>query len=249
MHARALTIFVVSVTIGCAEEPSEPVVPDTSPEPVIVEHQAPVLELTESQRSGKQLYDILCWTCHGPTGRGDGPLPTRGSALIPPSFMEGRYPGMSASDLEARFADVDSLRRLSGHMRYVESIVQPDAFREALSYVPALIYPSEIPGSAINGSLLYAHRCRLCHGETGQGEGELGMTLMIRPADFTKDTLLAQRNWEGLFLKIQTGGQGSHTAMPHFGSFFSQDELWDLVAYISLLHPGLLPTLTEAMEG
>ncbi len=250
MHVRALTILIPVIALGCAGEPSESGAPRSATDQVVIEFQAPVLQLTEIQESGKQLYDVFCWTCHGSTGRGDGPLATGKTILAPPNFMEGRYPGMSATDFEARFDEVDPARRLPGHMRYVRSVIRPDKFREVLSYIPALIYPSGIPGSALSGSAIYATRCRLCHGQTGRGDGEVGVTLeSVRPADFTSDTLLAQQNWEGLFMKIRGGGEGPHTAMPHFGQLFSEAELWDLVAYISMFHPGLFPTLADVTSG
>ncbi len=247
MYTRALSILVVVFAIGCAGEPSESEVPNTPDDRVVIEYRAPVLQLTEIQESGKQLFDVFCWTCHGSTGRGDGPLVAGKTVLTPPNFMEGRYPGMSPSDFEARFAEVDPARRLPGHMEYIRSVIEPDKFREVLYYIPSLIYPSAIPGSALSGSLIYAGRCRLCHGETGRGDGEVGLTMKsIHPADFTRDTLLAQQNWEGLFLKIRGGGAGPHTAMPHFGSLFSESEMWDLVAYISMFQPGLFPAFADA---
>ncbi len=247
MSMRAVTLLIPLITIGCAGEPSESAVPGSLDEQVWVEHPALALQLTEVQESGKQLYDVFCWTCHGSSGRGDGPLATDMTVLAPPNFMEGRYPGMSATDFEVRFAEADPARRLPGHMEYVRSVVQPDKFREVLSYIPALIYPPSIPGSALSGSAIYAGRCRLCHGDTGRGDGEVGLTMKSpRPADFTMDTLLAQQNWEGLFMMIQGGGAGPHTAMPHFGTLFSESELWDLVAYISMFQPGLFPTFADA---
>ncbi|GMR14253.1 MAG: hypothetical protein BMS9Abin29_2497 [Gemmatimonadota bacterium] len=251
MYLRALALLVPVVAIACsAGEPSESGAPSSPDEQVVVEHQEPMLQLTEVQESGKQLYDVFCWTCHGSTGRGDGPLTAGKTVLSPPNFMEGRYAQMSASDFEARFAEDDPARRLPGHMEYVRSVIKPDKFREVLAYLPALTYPPEIPGSAISGSATYASRCLLCHGETGKGDGEVGVTLKdIRPADFTIDTLLAQENWPGLFEKIKGGGQGPHTAMPHFGTLFSESELWDLVAYIAMFHPGLVPTLADVTGG
>jgi mono/diheme cytochrome c family protein len=246
MYMRALAILFLVIAIGCVGEPSESGVSSSPDEQVWVEHQAPVLQLTEAQENGKQLYDVFCWTCHGLTARGDGPIAQDKTVLTPPSFMEGLYAGMTAADFEARFDQENPARRLPGHMQYVRSVIEPDKFREVLEYLPVLTYPSAIPGSALSGSVIYATRCQLCHGETGMGDGAVGVTITsTRPANFTSDTLLAQKDWEGLFLKIRGGGEGPHTAMPRFGTVFSESELWDLVAYISMFQPGLFPPLAE----
>ena len=131
-------------------------------------------------------------------------------------------------------------------MRYVMSILQPEKFMEALSYVPALIYPSEIPGSAIAGHAIYEPRCAVCHGETGRGDGVAAESLITAtPADFTKDTLIATRDWVALFHRIREGGQGRHTSMPPWGMLFTDAEMWDLVAFIAALQDGVFPTLAE----
>ena len=157
---------------------------------------------------------------------------------------------MSVADFERRFtAALAGEDDTHPHMRYVTSILQPDKFTDALGYLPALIYPAEIPGSAIAGSVLYEKRCRACHGDEGRGDGPTAPYLgSAQPADFTQDPLIASRDWGGVFARIREGGQGRHTSMPPWGVVFTDEEMWDLVAFIGSLQPDVFPPLGEALH-
>lgn len=102
--------------------------------------------------------------------------------------------------------------------------------------------------SLANGKKLYAQNCAACHGENGAGDGvfaddiaaagEASMetmsgamdSMMQTPADFSdpKRTLGASPAiFQG---KILRGGMG--TGMPMWGSIFTEEQIWDLVAYL-----------------
>ncbi len=248
MSTRSATVFILALLLGCTGDAPSSGTDESVAQPVVSLDQAPSrLTLTATQQSGKRLYETVCWTCHGLAGRGDGPVVSASAVTSPPSFQIGKYPNMSAEDIRARFrAALDGVDESHPHMRYVMSILQPDRFMEALSYVPALIYPSEIPGSAIAGQVIYEPRCGVCHGETGRGDGAAAESLIsAKPADFTQDTLIARRDWVALFQRIRGGGQGRHTSMPPWGMVFTEAEMWDLVAFIATLQEGVFPTLAE----
>jgi mono/diheme cytochrome c family protein len=64
---------------------------------------------------------------------------------------------------------------------------------------------------------------------------------MVRPADFTADTLIAKRDWQGLFGRIRDGGRAVHgSSMPPWGIALSETDMWDLVAYIATFQPAAL---------
>ena len=99
-----------------------------------------------------------------------------------------------------------------------------------------------------NGRQLYAQNCAACHGVNGAGDGvfaddlaEAGeasmqsmsgaMDMMMQtPVDFTDPKRLLGASPALLQGKILRGGMG--TGMPMWGSIFSEDQIWDLIAYL-----------------
>ena len=99
-----------------------------------------------------------------------------------------------------------------------------------------------------NGRKLFAQNCAACHGENGAGDGvfadelaqsgEASMQTMSgsqemsrqTPANFTDPKRLLGASPALLEGKILRGGMG--TGMPMWGSIFTEEQIWDLVAYI-----------------
>ena len=170
MRTRGVLLLTFTLVIGCRGDAPETGAEGPEIVTVGVSQQAvTALTLDTRQESGRQVFETLCWTCHGSAGRGDGPAAIAGAVTAPPNFLVGEYADLDTDDFEARFE-----MALAGqddphpHMRYVTSILKPDKFADALSYIPALIYPALIPGSAIAGGALYQTRCQVCHGAEGR---------------------------------------------------------------------------------
>ena len=102
--------------------------------------------------------------------------------------------------------------------------------------------------SLTNGQQLYAQNCAACHGENGSGDGVFaddlaaagesstqtmagadGMTMQT-PVDFTNPTSMLGASPALLQGKILRGGMG--TGMPMWGSIFTEEQIWDLIAYL-----------------
>ena len=102
--------------------------------------------------------------------------------------------------------------------------------------------------SLANGKQLYAQNCAACHGENGAGDGvfadDLAITgessmqsmegatdmMMQTPVDFTDPRRMLGASPALLQGKILRGGMG--TGMPMWGSIFTEEQIWNLIAYI-----------------
>lgn len=94
-------------------------------------------------------------------------------------------------------------------------------------------------GDAGRGQTLYAQKCAVCHGPTGRGDGPAEFVLFPKPRDLTSGKFKIRSTPtlptdEDLFRVVSQGIPG--TAMPGWGSLTEQ-ERWDLVAYVKTLSP------------
>jgi len=85
--------------------------------------------------------------------------------------------------------------------------------------------------SVERGKKLYTSHCEMCHGEKGDGKGDLAKDMNIQPADFTKPELLSKRTDGELFAII---GSGSDT-MPGEKDRMPDKQRWQIVNYLRLL--------------
>jgi high-affinity iron transporter len=92
----------------------------------------------------------------------------------------------------------------------------------------APIRPAPSADSIAAGEALYLRECSVCHGETGRGDGPLGLTLRPPPAVLTAHVPL--HNDEELFGFISQGFPG--TAMRAYETELSAEEIWNLVNYL-----------------
>ncbi len=115
--------------------------------------------------------------------------------------------------------------------------------------VIAYIWQSNISKESFaNGQKLYAQNCAACHGENGAGNGVFADDLaaagessmqtmagsdnmtMQSPVEFTNSTRMLGASPALLQGKILRGGMG--TGMPMWGSIFTEEQIWDLIAYL-----------------
>ncbi len=85
------------------------------------------------------------------------------------------------------------------------------------------------------GRALFAANCVLCHGERGDGHGRRASGFAKPPANFTDPAWRRGVTPRRVFFVIREGLRG--TPMPAWG-FLSEDETWDLAAYVLSLSPG-----------
>lgn len=97
--------------------------------------------------------------------------------------------------------------------------------------------PSSDAAMVDAGQAIYEESCWFCHGEDGEGEGPVAAYMWPRPRDFMTASYKLRTTASGelptdedLFRTITLGLPG--TAMPEWGSTLTEDERWQVIAYI-----------------
>lgn len=86
--------------------------------------------------------------------------------------------------------------------------------------------------AALAGAVIFKTNCITCHGDDGKGDGPASQALDPRPANLVA---LSQKVGDDfLFWRINTGVIG--TAMPAWKGVLSDEQIWDLVAFIRTLN-------------
>ena len=101
--------------------------------------------------------------------------------------------------------------------------------------------------SVERGRKLYQTQCAMCHGEKGDGKGEVAEEMKINPPDFTKPDAFSKRTDGELHAII---GSGS-LVMPGQSKRLLDRRVWDLVNYLRAFSgkTPLKPTEQELQEG
>lgn len=84
--------------------------------------------------------------------------------------------------------------------------------------------------AAVDGALLYAQHCVVCHGDKGDGDTRVRRGLSLPPGDFTTARSRTELTRERMLRSVADGRAG--TAMMAFGARLSQAEIAAVVDYI-----------------
>ena len=85
--------------------------------------------------------------------------------------------------------------------------------------------------SIARGSELYQLHCRMCHGQTAEGNGPIAPFLANKPANLTSP-IVQSKSDGSIFLTITNGVEGK---MPPLNENLTVPERWDLVNFIRTL--------------
>ncbi|MGF1631732.1 MAG: c-type cytochrome [Kiloniellaceae bacterium] len=122
--------------------------------------------------------------------------------------------------------------RAERHLEFIQAGV-PLEYRSVRNPYPQV-------GKAITGGgALYGANCAACHGTAGRGDGDAGLDLMPSPALLSRLMDVQGSVDEYLLWTIAEGGLPFATAMPAFKDRLSEDQIWQIVAYMRAGFPTL----------
>lgn len=188
---------------------------------------------------GRRLFVSYCLLCHGPSGKGDGPL----ARTMKSSPADLTITVRSRSDtILKKIITGDGRQTITGRDRHnllseampewkdVFSDSQIDALIAYLRFLGNSRY--SLMGDPEVGMGLYQKYCQVCHGEEGDGNGIMTRLTGIMPMDHTNPNETNRLDNAGLMKSI-LDGQGQY--MPAWRGILSQTDVEALVSYIRLL--------------
>jgi len=98
--------------------------------------------------------------------------------------------------------------------------------------------------SVDRGKKVYNTQCALCHGEKGDGKGDLAKEMTLTLPDLTKPDALAKRTDGELFAIVGTGKD----PMPSQKGRMTDQHLWNVVNYLRALG-GKVPAKSTTKEA
>jgi mono/diheme cytochrome c family protein len=100
--------------------------------------------------------------------------------------------------------------------------------------------PEAFKAHVENGSRVYYQKCFYCHGDHLDGQGHFADALNPVPANFQDVGIIPNLQESYLFWRISKGGPGLpkagtpwNSAMPIWENFLTQDEIWDVILFLS----------------
>ncbi len=219
----------------------------------------------EMFKHGKEVYQNRCIGCHGEKGDGLGPaakfldpkprdfrsgtfkfkttpyeaLPTDTDLMrvLSQGVLGTSMPAFKLMPDISKFAVIQYIKSFSpawtdrsNKMAQVQGAPFPmEDFQAHQKFLPR----------ARKGRALFLDNCVICHGRLAKGDGEGGEGLVdewdnpIRPGDLTRPFIKAGRSVKDVYRVLLSGVAG--TPMPSFKEALSDQDLWDVTAYILYL--------------
>ena len=174
---------------------------------------------------GKAIFDKSCASCHGATGKGDGPagvaLNPKPPAIGTVEHMRGVTPALTYRVLSVGIAGTP----MAG---YAASLT-PEQRWNVVAYVNSL---RASHAELMEGEGLYTQRCATCHGVAGAGDGVLARSLTRLPPEIGTVAWQVEHSDEQLADVIR-GGIAA-TAMPA-STELTPAQLQSIVAFVRTL--------------
>lgn len=193
---------------------------------------------------GRKLYMTHCYTCHGVTGRGDGPAAAR---------LEPKPRNLTDDAYLSKRTDQDLSTAISGgspavhrfsEMPEWKNVLYPERIRDIVAYIRTLHRPFGAegpslarPGNVGAGKRIFTAYCAVCHGAEGRGDGPVTGMFGPKPFDFADKVGMAAKRDRELYEAIFGGGEaiGKSPFMPRWAGLLKEQEIWDVIAYVHTL--------------
>jgi len=188
---------------------------------------------------GRGLYVSYCQLCHGPSGKGDGPLAkameiSRVDLTVTvrarsDTFLKRVISGRGRQTITGR----DRHNLLSDAMPEWKEIFSDSQLESLIAYLRFLRNTKhDLMGDPEVGQKRYQQYCQVCHGLEGEGDGIMTQLIGIIPIDLTNSDETNRRDNVDLVKNI-LDGKGKY--MPAWRGILSQSDVEALVSYIRLL--------------
>ena len=188
---------------------------------------------------GQRLFVSHCQLCHGPDGKGSGPLAT--NLGLAPSDLSQTVRSRSDTILR-KIISGEGGQTITGRDRHniltdampqwgeIFTDQQIDALIAYMRFLSTSKF--ELLGDPERGAQLYEKFCAVCHGEEGYGDGVMTQILAMEPLDHTNPNAMNSMSNEEVMEAIL---EGNGEYMPAWKGILKKDEVEALVSYIRLL--------------
>jgi len=204
--------------------------------------------------TGKQVYEEICFACHGLKGDGKGPswFNTKPSPQV---FINSVYMSRLTDQYIFNVVKYGKLAVLNRQIpnKKLESLAMPafghvledDQIRELIKFERAF---SRGGSQSAEMREIFDAACAVCHGKEGRGDGERAISIQPAPKYFVSEAqpspmnltdpqLMARFSDDFLFSLIKKGKIGAiaedkFDTMQPFGQVLSDKEIWSVIRYI-----------------
>ncbi|MFQ5945795.1 MAG: c-type cytochrome [Anaerolineae bacterium] len=185
---------------------------------------------------GRRIYQKDCAMCHGRDGRAD----TDPAKVLSPHPRDFTDPIEMARVDDGRMYAAIKLGRPGTAMGGWGELLSPAEIIDVMRYIRSLEQP--LPAGmtragldVLVGEQIYRQRCVSCHGEKGDGQTELGQTLVPRPRNFANAQEMAGISDKKMAQRIIHGSPG--TAMAAWGGILNTEDVRRVILFIRQTFP------------
>ncbi len=242
-----LSCILLIALSGCGGLAGEPRIVSTSALPTVTPTSPPDLGHPPARLSisrGAEIFGAQqsCSTCHGISGKGDGPVAANFTCPLP-NFTDADF------TRSQRITDWFTITSQGNGSQSTSCLMPPWSARlneqqrwDVTSYIYSIHYTSD---QMAQGKQIWQTNCAACHGELGNGKGPKAQQSARPVPDFTDPAYMIAISDTSLF-KTVTDGLGA--AMPTFKDTLNDDQRWAAIAYARSLtwESASAPVATQA---